>query len=95
LTGTDLAQAQSSLEQAKAQMVAAEGQLEISRAKYTRALGHPPGRLTLPRERPALPATREEALSLAARGNPNVVSAVFALDCLCRRPRAIAVAETP
>jgi outer membrane protein TolC len=95
LTGTDLAQAQSSLEQAKAQMVAAEGQLEISRAKYTRAVGHPPGRLTLPRERPALPATREEALSLAARGNPNVVSAVFALDCLCRRPRAIAVAETP
>jgi hypothetical protein len=55
----------------------------------------PAGRLTLPRERPALPATREEALSLAARGNPNVVSAVFALDCLRRRPGAIAVAETP
>jgi outer membrane protein TolC len=58
LTGTDLAQAQSSFEQAKAQVVAAEGQLEISRANYTRAVGHPPGRLTLPRERPALPATR-------------------------------------
>src|ERR1700731_4776158 len=77
LTGTDLAQAQSSLEQATAQRIAAEGQLEISRANYTRAVGHPPGRLTLPRERPALPATREEALTLAARGNPNVISAGF------------------
>jgi TolC family type I secretion outer membrane protein len=77
LTGTDVAQAQSSLEQATAQRVAAEGQLEISRANYTRAVGHPPGRLTLPRERPVLPATREEALTLAARNNPNVISAGF------------------
>jgi outer membrane protein len=77
LTGTDLAQAQAALEQAKAQVVTAEGQLEISRANYARAVGHPPGRLTLPRERPALPATREEALNLAARANPNVISAAF------------------
>ena len=78
LTGTDVAQAQASLEQATAQRVAAEGQLEISRANYTRAVGNPPGRLTVPRQRPVLPATREEALSLAARGNPNVISAGFA-----------------
>ena len=32
----------------------------------------------LPRERPALPATREEALSLAANNNFNVISANFA-----------------
>ena len=42
------------------------------------AVGHPPGRLILPRERPALPATREEALSLAANNNFNVISATFA-----------------
>jgi outer membrane protein len=78
LTGTDLAQAQSSLEQATAQRVAAEGQLEISQANYTRAVGHPPGRLTLPRERPTLPPRREEVLSLAARNNLGVVSAGFA-----------------
>jgi outer membrane protein TolC len=77
LTGTDVAQAQSALEQATAQRVAAEGQLEISRANYTRAVGHPPGRLTLPRERPVLPATRETALTLAARSNPTVISAGF------------------
>jgi outer membrane protein len=77
LTGTDVAQARSSFDQAVAQRVAAEGQLEISRANYTRAVGHPPGRLLLPRDRPALPATREEALSLAAANNPNVISAGF------------------
>jgi len=71
LTGTDLAQAQSSLEQATAQRVAAEGQLEISRANYTRAVGRLPGRLTLPRERPVLSATRE-ALTLAVRATPTV-----------------------
>jgi outer membrane protein len=77
LTGTDVAQAQAAADQATAQRVAAEGQLEVSRANYTRAVGHPPGRLTLPRERPTLPATREDALRLAADANPNVISAGF------------------
>ncbi len=31
----------------------------------------------MPRERPVLPATREEALSLAANDNPNVIAASF------------------
>jgi len=31
----------------------------------------------MPRERPALPATREEALAMAASNNPNVISANF------------------
>jgi TolC family type I secretion outer membrane protein len=77
LTGTDVAQAQSAFAQATATRIAAEGQLEVSRASYTRAVGHPPGRLVLPRERPALQATREEALSLAAHDNFNVISAGF------------------
>jgi outer membrane protein TolC len=34
--------------------------------------------LVLPRDRPALPATREEALSLAANNNFSVISATFA-----------------
>jgi outer membrane protein len=77
LTGTDVARAQAASDQATTRRVAAEGQLEVSRAHYTRAVGHPPGRLTFPRERPALPATREDALRLAADANPNVISAVF------------------
>jgi outer membrane protein len=77
LTGTDVAQAKSAYDQATATRIAAEGQLEVSRAAYARAVGHPPGRLTLPRERPALPATREEALRLAAGNNLNVIAAAF------------------
>jgi outer membrane protein len=78
VTRTDVAQAESSLAQATATLIASQGQLEISRAEYIRAVGHPPGRLMLPRERPALPATREEALSLASNNNFNIISAHFA-----------------
>jgi TolC family type I secretion outer membrane protein len=77
VTRTDVAQAESSLAQATAQRINAEGQLEVSRAGFARAVGHPPGRLIMPRERPVLPATREEALSLATNDNPNVISASF------------------
>ncbi|HVC53766.1 MAG TPA: TolC family outer membrane protein [Stellaceae bacterium] len=77
VTRTDVAQAESSYAQAQATRIASEGQLEVSRANYTRAVGHSPGRLVMPRERPALPATRDEALSLAAQGNPNVIAASF------------------
>ncbi len=78
VTRTDVAQAESSLAQASATLIAAEGTLAQSRANYVRAVGHPPGRLLLPRERPALPATREEAQSLAAHNNFSVISANFA-----------------
>lgn len=77
VTRTDVAQAESSYAQATAQRISAEGTLENSRANYTRAVGHPPGRLVLPRERPALPGTREEALALSATNNPAVIAAVF------------------
>ncbi|MBV8776713.1 MAG: TolC family outer membrane protein [Alphaproteobacteria bacterium] len=78
VTRTDVAQAESSLAQATANRIASEGQLEVSRANYTRAVGHAPGRLLLAKERPVLPATRDEALQLAATNNPNVVAATFA-----------------
>jgi outer membrane protein len=78
VTRTDVAQAESSLAQAQGTLVAQQGTLEISRAEYVRAVGHSPGRLVLPRDRPALPATREEALSLAANNNFSVISATFA-----------------
>jgi outer membrane protein len=77
VTRTDVAQAESSLAQATANRIASEGQLEVSRANYARAVGHPPGRLVLPKERPVLPASREEALTLAAANNPNIIAASF------------------
>lgn len=77
VTRTDVAQAQSSLAQATANRIASEGQLEVSRAAYARAVGHPPGRLVLTNERPVLPASRDAVVSLAAQDNPNVIAALF------------------
>ncbi len=77
VTRTDVAQSESSYSQAVATRIASEGQLEVSRANYTRAVGHPPGRLVMPKERPALPKTREEALQLASTDNFNIISANF------------------
>jgi outer membrane protein len=77
VTRTDVAQAEAALAQAIAQRITAEGNLEISRSLYTRAVGHAPQRLVMPAERPALPATRDEAVALAATNNFNVISATF------------------
>ena len=55
VTRTDVAQAESSLAQAIGTLTSADGTLRESRAEYVRAVGHPPGRLLLPRERPTLP----------------------------------------
>ena len=78
VTRTDVAQAEASLAQAVGQVVTQQGNLEISREEYVRAVGHPPGTLMLPRDRPTLPATGEEAASLAGNNNFNVISANFA-----------------
>ena len=78
VTRTDVAQAEASLAQAVGQLVTAQGNLEISREEYVRAVGHPPGTLMLPRDRPTLPATGQEAASLAANNNFSVISAQFA-----------------
>jgi TolC family type I secretion outer membrane protein len=78
VTRTDVAQAEASLAQAVGQLVTAQGNLEISREEYVRAVGHPPGTLMLPRDRPTLPATVEEAASLAANNNFSVISSNFA-----------------
>ena len=78
VTRTDVAQAEASLAQGQGTLTTAEGTLAQARAEYVAAVGHEPGVLLLPRERPALPATREEALSLAANNNYSVISANFA-----------------
>ena len=52
VTRTDVAQAEAALAQAIAQRITAEGNLEISRSLYTRAVGHPPQRLVMPRRAP-------------------------------------------
>lgn len=80
VTRTDVAQAEARLAGATASRLQAEGNLQVSRANYERAVGHLPGKLTQPDLHPTLPTTRDDAINLAATKNPNVVAAVFAED---------------
>ncbi|HLJ20676.1 MAG TPA: TolC family outer membrane protein [Stellaceae bacterium] len=77
VTRTDVAQAESRLALAVATRVQAEGNLQVSRANYYRAVGHLPEHLSQPTERVQLPDTRDEALALARAQNPNVVIADY------------------
>jgi outer membrane protein len=80
VTRTDVAQAEARLAAATASRLQAEGNLQVSRANYVRAVGHPPERLVSPDFRPVLPATRDGAVNMAALNNPNVVAAIFTED---------------
>jgi TolC family type I secretion outer membrane protein len=77
ITRTDVAQSESRLALAISDRIQAENNLEASRAAFQRVVGEPPGLLATPAERPALPANRQEALTLSAQNNPNVISALF------------------
>jgi TolC family type I secretion outer membrane protein len=77
ITRTDVAQSESRLALAISDRIQAENNLEASRATFERVVGEPPGRLDAPADRVALPANRQEALTLSAQNNPTVVSALF------------------
>jgi outer membrane protein len=77
VTRTDVAQAESRSAQARSDRETAAGNLEVSRSQYIRVVGEPPGVLTAPAERPALPVKRQEALELASTSNPAVMAALF------------------
>ena len=76
LTRTDVAQSEARFATAGAELVRAEGQLAISRSNFLQAIGRPAETLE---ETPALPsivpANEEDALGLALKQNPALVSA--------------------
>jgi outer membrane protein len=80
VTRTDVAQAEARLAAATASRLQAEGNLQVSRANYVRAVGHPPEKLVPPDFRPVLPGTRDGAVNMAALNNPNVIAAIFTED---------------
>jgi len=80
VTRTDVAQAEARLAAARASRQQAEGNLAISRANFERAVGHAPQSLIQPDLHPTIPATRDQALALAATKNPNVIAALFTED---------------
>jgi outer membrane protein len=72
VTRTDVADAQASLEAARGALAAATGQMEFSRAEFEAAVGHAPDRLADPADLPGLPATLDEAMTLAETASPQL-----------------------
>jgi outer membrane protein len=81
VTRTDVAQAQASLAAARSAMIAAEGQLKLSRAVYQQVIGSPPGKLYP--GRPAdrlLPRSQQIAVNYALRNHPAILLALHTVD---------------
>jgi TolC family type I secretion outer membrane protein len=77
LTRTDIAQAQSRLEQANAALTSARGLLASSRTRFMRIVGRFPEKPQAAEPAQNLPASRDAAIDVARRFNPRVVAAEY------------------
>jgi outer membrane protein/adhesin transport system outer membrane protein len=78
VTRTDVSQAQARVASSTSGRIAAEGDLNQSRATYLRVVGTVPGRLEQPPILIQVPATLEEAIAMAQEQDPDVVASVYA-----------------
>jgi outer membrane protein len=76
-TRTDVALAEAQLAQARSNLAAARGQLEISRELFNLAVGRYPGQMAGPGGVPNLPDTEAEADRLARQSHPAVLTLQF------------------
>jgi outer membrane protein len=76
-TATDLAQTENRYGFARAQLLEAQGQLEISEGGYLAVVGRLPRDLAPEPELRALPATIEQAYERAEQNNPTLLAAQF------------------
>ena len=74
LTRTDVAQSEARLEQGRALLAVAQGQLTASEATYRQQIGHAPGQLAPPPPLPPLPASPDEAVRIALANNPDLIA---------------------
>lgn len=72
ITRTDVSLAEASLAGARSGLVAEQGGLAVAREEYRSAVGDYPGRLIAPPPPPSIPATVEEALSIARQKSPTI-----------------------
>lgn len=78
VTRTDVAQAEARRAGSISALDLARSNLKISRAAFERIIGHPPGRLVEPRGAYArLPRSQDEAIGIAIKEAPSVVSALY------------------
>ena len=76
LTQTDLAQADARLAGARADLALANARLVAAHEAFLRLVGRPPSNLTEPGALPGLPASLDQALTLASENNPSVLAQV-------------------
>ena len=76
-TRTDVAQAEARLSQAQSERIKAQANLIASRASYKSVVGNMPGSLDPVPALPALPATEDEAMSVAVQNNPTLQAALY------------------
>jgi len=93
-TTADVAQSESRLAQAFADLHAAEAKLETSRNAYMKVVGVPPGTLIEPRPLANLPLTEDEVRA-RAENQPNVRSARFVLAAAEQEIRAAEAERWP
>jgi TolC family type I secretion outer membrane protein len=77
VTRTDVFQAEARLAEATAQRVAAEGDLDSSRARYRNVVGEMPGNLKRPEIRRDIPADLKETIQGALESDPDLLAAEF------------------
>ncbi len=77
-TQTDVGQTQSQYASARADVSAAKGQLQVSRAAYRAVVGQEAGTLQPPDALPGLPASVDEAFDAADRDNPELNRTILA-----------------
>lgn len=94
VTRTDVAQAESSLANAVAGRIQAEGNVTASRATFQRVIGRPPGVLQPAQPLPSLPQT-VEAAQVAAANLPAVTAARFAAASARNNVDVLAGAKLP
>ena len=84
VTRTDVAQAESRVAAAEADLIESEGDLEVSRAFFEQVVGTAPGTLAPPDVTLTLPGSREQAVDAAVRSNPTVQARQFEKDAAAR-----------
>ncbi|MGH6878208.1 MAG: TolC family outer membrane protein [Rhizomicrobium sp.] len=76
LTRTDVAQSRARLADSQADLVNAQGELEVSRSNFEHVIGRPAETLETNPPIPRLPDTQEQAVDLAMQSNPAIVQAL-------------------
>lgn len=89
VTRTDVAQAQARLSRAQAELVAAQGTLNSSRARYRNVVGRSPGSVERPESLVDLPNDPMIVEDVARNRNPGVIAAGFAERAAYYESRAV------